>query len=63
MVGASLDKICINDEVRFAEKYWHMKTSELENRPMIVISTDGLREPTQNSKSSRTITLYDKENC
>ena len=44
MVGAWLDKICVDDEVRYVEKYWRTRTSELENLPMVVINTDGLNQ-------------------
>ena len=60
MVGASLDKLCVDDEVRYIDKYWRTKTAELENAPMIVVSTDGLAQPAKNANNSRTITLYNK---
>ena len=62
MVGAWLDKICVDDEVRYVEKYWRTRTSELENLPMVVINTDGLNQSPQTGHTDRTITVYNKSN-
>ena len=59
MVGASLDMICVHDEVRYLEKYWRTKTAEVENPSMIVVKTDKITKAVEFSK---TITVYNKVN-
>ena len=42
ILGGSIDKIVINDEVRYADKYQRTKTAQMGNSPLVVTSdTDG----------------------
>ena len=59
IVGGSIRKIVIDDEVRFADKYMRTKTAQMENTHMIVTETsekgeDGVVGP---------LTLYNSQNC
>ena len=37
IVGASFDRICVDDEVRYTSRYFKTKTYEFSNSPMTVI--------------------------
>ena len=58
IVGASFDKICVNDEVSFASRYWRTKTNELElqNQTMVAVKVPGGAE-----QSRRTVKLYNSQ--
>ena len=36
IVGGSIDKIVIDDEVQYTDKYWRTKTAQKGNIPMVV---------------------------
>ena len=41
IVEGSMNKIQIDDEVRYTDKYWRTKTAQMGNNPMIVTDVDG----------------------
>ena len=61
MVGASVEKICINDEVRYMEKYYRTKTAEVDNSPMVVVKTEKIDNKL--TDTNKTVTLYNRANC
>ena len=45
VAGGALENLCIDDEVRYVEKYWRTKTAELsDSEIMTVVKTDGLTD-------------------
>ena len=38
IAGGSIDRIVINDEVRYVDKYQRTKTAQMGNAPMVVTS-------------------------
>ena len=52
ILGGSIDRIVINDEVRYADKYQRTKTAQMGNSPLVVTSdTDGQ------------LVLFNSQNC
>ena len=41
IVEGSINKILIDDEVRYTDKYWRTKTAQMGNNPMIVTDAEG----------------------
>ena len=41
IVEGSINKILIDDEVRYTDKYWRTKTAQMGNSPMIVTDAEG----------------------
>ena len=55
IIGGEVGKIAIDDEVRYADKYWRTKTAQMGNIPMVVTDiTNDTEKP---------LTLYNSQNC
>ena len=52
IAGGSIDRIVINDEVRYAGKYQRTKTAQMGNSPLVVTSDDNGQ-----------IILYNNQSC
>lgn len=57
LASASLEKICVDDEVRYTSKYWRTKTAELDSENMVVVK-NGLTEG-----SNKTIKVYSRQDA